>query len=256
MHEVQAVAGADHDRLRRRRSGGAARDHRRGPRRGGRPSGEALRRPRRPAPHEDARLGRHHARGGLHLQHREVPAAGEPESRAGGDRGVRAVPGGPAGRHPARRDLHAGDLRVPASLADAGADQPPARPAPSARRRRRGADVPSGVPPAEPRPRLPASGVRRPQAHPAGARPGPGRLPAPEAGPPARARRHRPSRSADLHVSRPARAGGARRPGTARARSLPRPSASGQWWSGSSPARAPGTRHSGCWRPCSIPCRR
>ena len=49
--------------------------------------------------------------------------------------------------------------------ADARADQPPARAAPSPGRGRRDPDLPPGVPPAESRADLPAAGLRRPEAH-------------------------------------------------------------------------------------------
>ena len=64
--------------------------HERGPR------GPAVRRPRRRPAREPARPHRLEPRGRLHHQHRQVPPARQPRSRAGRDRRLRAVPATPA----------------------------------------------------------------------------------------------------------------------------------------------------------------
>ena len=81
----QVVFGVGNPKARsdvRRRGAGRRRGH---PRR-------AVRRPRRAAAHEDHRGDRLHARRRLHRQRHQVPAAGQPQSRAGRGRDVRAVP--------------------------------------------------------------------------------------------------------------------------------------------------------------------
>ena len=65
---------------------------RRGAGRGRRHPGRAVRRPRRAAADEDHRGDRPDARAGLHRQRHQVPAAGQPQSRAGRSGDVRAVP--------------------------------------------------------------------------------------------------------------------------------------------------------------------
>ena len=86
------------------------------------------RRPARPVP-RDHRLA---ARGGLHHERRQVPAARQPRPRAGRDRGLRPVPAAPAGgaRSGARRDARA---PLDGPLHARRADRPGARHAASGR---------------------------------------------------------------------------------------------------------------------------
>ena len=132
-----------------------------------------------------ARLDRLAARGRLHHQRREVPAAGQPRPGAGRDRRLRALPATPAGgpRPGARRDAGPpldGAASCPGTaISRAHGTVRPADPATGAPRRARLRDVPPGGGPA-PRPRSrrrcfadiaarPGRARRRPRAAPAAA---------------------------------------------------------------------------------------
>ena len=84
---------------------------RRGAGRGRRRPGHSVRRPRRAAADEDHRGDRASARRGLHRQRHQVPAAGEPQSRAGRGRDLRAVPVPADRRDPAEGDRRARHVR-------------------------------------------------------------------------------------------------------------------------------------------------
>ena len=85
-------------RVRRRQPERRPDVRRRGARRRRRHPRRAVRRPRRPAADEDHRGHRLAARGRLHRQRHQVPAAGQPQPRARRSGAVRAVPL-PADRH-------------------------------------------------------------------------------------------------------------------------------------------------------------
>src|SRR5439155_1343491 len=83
---------------------------------------------------------------------------------------LRAVPRRQAERDPAQGDPLARQRRDAGAAAHEGGDRQAARARPSVRRRRPHPDVPSRVPPAQPRPRVQAHGLGRPQARPPGVR--------------------------------------------------------------------------------------
>ena len=100
VHALPSLPGPRADRVRRRQPGRGPDVRRRGTGRRGGPARAPLRRPRRRAPHQHDREGpRHPAQRGLHLQHRQVSAAREPDAA----RGRGAPPAGPSSTARSRR---------------------------------------------------------------------------------------------------------------------------------------------------------
>ena len=137
------------DRVRRRQSRRRSDVRRRGARRRRRRAGHSVRRPRRPAADEDHRGDRAEARGRVHRQRHQVPAAGEPQPRAGRSRDLRAVPVPADRRHQAEGHRRARHVRRAVAAPLRGSDLAPARPRLRLPRREADPDVPSRLPAAE-----------------------------------------------------------------------------------------------------------
>src|SRR5438094_3148432 len=167
---LQARPAPHAPRVRRRQPARAPRVRGRGagPRRG--PAGRALRRARRPAPDRDHHQG-HAARAQrrLHRERHQVPAAGEPQPRAGRGGELRALPPPSARADLPRGDRGARQVRGPDAAPDEGADHAAPRALVRLPRHQAHADLPSRLPAAQPGRQAPGVGGH-PEGH-AGARP-------------------------------------------------------------------------------------
>ena len=102
LHGLRAVEEPAPDSVRGRAADGSLHDHRRSTRRRGRRARRAVRRPGRAPARSDAGGDRPVARARcVHLQRPQVPAAGQPQSRAGRGRSLCRIPAAPDRRGPA-----------------------------------------------------------------------------------------------------------------------------------------------------------
>src|SRR5438876_188881 len=167
---LQARPAPHAPRVRRRQPARAPRVRGRGagPRRG--PAGRAFRRARRPAPDRDHHQGNAaRPKRRLHRERHQVPAAGEPQPRAGRGGELRALPPPPARADLPRGDRGARQVRGPDAAPDEGADHAAPRALVRLPRHQAHADLPSRLPAAQPGRQAPGVGGH-PEGH-AGARP-------------------------------------------------------------------------------------
>ena len=152
MHALQTAHAGPHADCFRRRQSDRGRDVRRRSSRGRRRRARrAIRRPGRAAPDEDDRSHGLQARRRLHRECAQVPSAGQPQSRTGRDRDLRAVPVPPArlSRAEGRRSRSAHSRRARCSKPTSRSRGCAAECSTS--RRQADSDISSLVPAAQPR---------------------------------------------------------------------------------------------------------